>query len=201
MYKLSSSVKTSLGVGKIAMTQKRLFLLTEGRPGYVEIATFRDMEVGAAPAAPGLGGSAARADPRTLPPASHGPRLSLLTCQVGWDGTDLVGNALRAVGVPGGLPCVGEARERGAGSFFGGALGRRHRRSTDAAPRGLTGKGRTPAPALPGLTSPPQLPGGPCYLFCNDVSVPFPLEEPELSSSLILGLLFPGVFPKLVSGR
>uniref|UniRef100_A0A8D0V6S0 DENN domain containing 3 n=1 Tax=Sus scrofa TaxID=9823 RepID=A0A8D0V6S0_PIG len=44
VYKLSSSVKTSLGVGKIAMTQKRLFLLTEGRPGYVEIATFRDME-------------------------------------------------------------------------------------------------------------------------------------------------------------
>lgn len=42
---------------------------------------------------------------------------------------------------------------------------------------------------------------GPRYLFCNDVSVPFPLEEPELSSSLILGLLFPGVFPKLVSGR
>lgn len=107
MYKLSSSVKTSLGVGKIAMTQKRLFLLTEGRPGYVEIATFRDMEVGAARAAPGLGGSAARADPRTPSPASHGPRLSLLTCQVGWDGTDLVGNALRAVGVPGGLPCVG----------------------------------------------------------------------------------------------
>ncbi|XP_047639109.1 DENN domain-containing protein 3 isoform X4 [Phacochoerus africanus] len=44
VYKLSSSVKTNLGVGKIAMTQKRLFLLTEGRPGYVEIAAFRDME-------------------------------------------------------------------------------------------------------------------------------------------------------------
>ncbi|XP_020660207.3 DENN domain-containing protein 3 isoform X3 [Pogona vitticeps] len=45
VYKLSSSVKTSKGVGKIAMTQKRLFLLTEGgRPGYEEITTFRDIE-------------------------------------------------------------------------------------------------------------------------------------------------------------
>ncbi|XP_053414950.1 DENN domain-containing protein 3 isoform X1 [Nycticebus coucang] len=44
VYKLSTSVKTSLGVGKIAMTQKRLFLLTEGRPGYVEISTFRNIE-------------------------------------------------------------------------------------------------------------------------------------------------------------
>ncbi|XP_069882024.1 DENN domain-containing protein 3-like isoform X1 [Dipodomys merriami] len=44
VYKLSSSVKTSHGVGKIAMTQKRLFLLTEGRPGYVEISTFRNIE-------------------------------------------------------------------------------------------------------------------------------------------------------------
>ncbi|XP_076846706.1 DENN domain-containing protein 3 isoform X2 [Brachyhypopomus gauderio] len=44
VYKLSSSVKTSHGVGKIAMTQKRLFLLTEGRPGYVEITRFRDIE-------------------------------------------------------------------------------------------------------------------------------------------------------------
>ncbi|XP_045037482.2 DENN domain-containing protein 3 isoform X3 [Desmodus rotundus] len=44
VYKLSSSVKTSHGVGKIAMTQKRLFLLTEGKPGYVDIATFRDLE-------------------------------------------------------------------------------------------------------------------------------------------------------------
>uniref|UniRef100_A0A8C6HLT0 DENN domain-containing protein 3 n=2 Tax=Mus spicilegus TaxID=10103 RepID=A0A8C6HLT0_MUSSI len=44
VYKLSSSVKTNRGVGKIAMTQKRLFLLTEGRPGYVEIATFRNIE-------------------------------------------------------------------------------------------------------------------------------------------------------------
>ncbi|KAJ8386818.1 hypothetical protein AAFF_G00166130 [Aldrovandia affinis] len=44
VYKLSCSVKTSHGVGKIAMTQKRLFLLTEGRPGYVEITKFRDIE-------------------------------------------------------------------------------------------------------------------------------------------------------------
>jgi hypothetical protein len=47
VYKLSSSVKTNRGVGKIAMTQKRLFLLTEGRPGYVEISTFRNIEVSA----------------------------------------------------------------------------------------------------------------------------------------------------------
>ncbi|XP_062987244.1 DENN domain-containing protein 3 isoform X2 [Elgaria multicarinata webbii] len=45
VYKLSNSVKTNKGVGKIAMTQKRLFLLTEGvRPGYENIATFRDIE-------------------------------------------------------------------------------------------------------------------------------------------------------------
>ncbi|KAA0703402.1 DENN domain-containing protein 3 [Triplophysa tibetana] len=44
VYKLSNSVKTSYGVGKIAMTQKRLFLLTTGRPGYVEITKFRDIE-------------------------------------------------------------------------------------------------------------------------------------------------------------
>ncbi|KAM4704655.1 DENN domain-containing protein 3 [Rhinophrynus dorsalis] len=44
VYKLSSSVKTNYGVGKIAMTQKRLFLLIEGRSGYVEIATFRNIE-------------------------------------------------------------------------------------------------------------------------------------------------------------
>ncbi|XP_051721391.1 DENN domain-containing protein 3 [Ctenopharyngodon idella] len=44
VYKLSSSVKTSYGVGKIAMTQKRLFLLTTGKPGYVEITKFRDIE-------------------------------------------------------------------------------------------------------------------------------------------------------------
>ncbi|XP_061294447.1 DENN domain-containing protein 3 isoform X3 [Bos javanicus] len=44
VYKLSRSVKTNRGVGKIAMTQKRLFLLTEGRPGYVEISTFRNIE-------------------------------------------------------------------------------------------------------------------------------------------------------------
>ncbi|XP_075681804.1 DENN domain-containing protein 3 isoform X2 [Rhinoderma darwinii] len=44
VYKLSSSVKTNLGVGKIAMTQKRLFLLIEGRPSYEEIAVFRNIE-------------------------------------------------------------------------------------------------------------------------------------------------------------
>ncbi|KAM6910026.1 DENN domain-containing protein 3-like isoform 1-T1 [Xenentodon cancila] len=44
VYKLSSSVKTSRGVGKIAMTQKRLFLLTEGQPGFVEIAKFREIQ-------------------------------------------------------------------------------------------------------------------------------------------------------------
>lgn len=45
VYKLSSCVKTSLGVGKIAMTQKRLFLLTEGQPGFLEITMFRDVQV------------------------------------------------------------------------------------------------------------------------------------------------------------
>ncbi|XP_075405326.1 DENN domain-containing protein 3 isoform X1 [Tenrec ecaudatus] len=44
VYKLSGAVKTNRGVGKIALTQKRLFLLTEGRPGYVEISTFRNIE-------------------------------------------------------------------------------------------------------------------------------------------------------------
>uniref|UniRef100_A0A673MSG5 DENN domain-containing protein 3-like n=1 Tax=Sinocyclocheilus rhinocerous TaxID=307959 RepID=A0A673MSG5_9TELE len=44
VYKLSSSVKTSYGVGKIAMTQKKLFLLTTGRCEYVEITKFRDIE-------------------------------------------------------------------------------------------------------------------------------------------------------------
>ncbi|XP_071396714.1 DENN domain-containing protein 3 [Centroberyx affinis] len=44
VFKLSSSVKTSRGVGKIAMTQRRLFLLTNGRPGYVEVAQYRDIE-------------------------------------------------------------------------------------------------------------------------------------------------------------
>ncbi|XP_072324413.1 DENN domain-containing protein 3 isoform X2 [Scyliorhinus torazame] len=44
VYKLSSSVKTNYGVGKIALTQKRLFLLLEGRPDYVEIAKFRDIQ-------------------------------------------------------------------------------------------------------------------------------------------------------------
>ncbi|TKS82005.1 DENN domain-containing protein 3 [Collichthys lucidus] len=44
VYKLSSCVKTSYGVGKIAMTQKRLFLLTEGRPGFLDITKFRDIQ-------------------------------------------------------------------------------------------------------------------------------------------------------------
>ncbi|KAM9839076.1 DENN domain-containing protein 3 isoform 2-T2 [Aulostomus maculatus] len=44
VFKLSSSVKTSRGVGKIAMTQRRLFLLTDGRPGYMEVAQYRDLE-------------------------------------------------------------------------------------------------------------------------------------------------------------
>uniref|UniRef100_A0A3Q4BRY1 UDENN domain-containing protein n=1 Tax=Mola mola TaxID=94237 RepID=A0A3Q4BRY1_MOLML len=44
VFKLSSSIKTSRGVGKIAMTQRRLFLLTDGRPGYVEVAQYRDIE-------------------------------------------------------------------------------------------------------------------------------------------------------------
>ncbi|XP_076137269.1 DENN domain-containing protein 3 isoform X2 [Alosa pseudoharengus] len=43
VYKLSCSVKTSYGVGKIAMTQKRLFLLTDGRRGFVDITKFRDI--------------------------------------------------------------------------------------------------------------------------------------------------------------
>lgn len=45
VYKLSSCIKTSHGVGKIAMTQKRLFLLSVGRLGFLEIAKFRDIEV------------------------------------------------------------------------------------------------------------------------------------------------------------
>ncbi|XP_077433006.1 DENN domain-containing protein 3-like [Vanacampus margaritifer] len=44
VYKLSSSVKTSHGVGKIAMTQKRLFLLPEGQPDFLEITMFRDIQ-------------------------------------------------------------------------------------------------------------------------------------------------------------
>ncbi|XP_068995549.1 DENN domain-containing protein 3-like [Embiotoca jacksoni] len=44
VYKLSSCVKTSRGVGKIAMTQKRLFLLTEGQPGFLDITKFRDIQ-------------------------------------------------------------------------------------------------------------------------------------------------------------
>ncbi|XP_056299493.1 DENN domain-containing protein 3-like isoform X2 [Pseudoliparis swirei] len=44
VYKLSSCVKTSLGVGKIAMTQKRLVLLTVGRQAFLEITKFRDIQ-------------------------------------------------------------------------------------------------------------------------------------------------------------
>ncbi|XP_029695039.1 DENN domain-containing protein 3-like isoform X1 [Takifugu rubripes] len=44
VYKLSSCVKTSCGVGKIAMTQKRLFMLTQGQPGFLEITKFRDIQ-------------------------------------------------------------------------------------------------------------------------------------------------------------
>uniref|UniRef100_A0A7N6BQH3 UDENN domain-containing protein n=1 Tax=Anabas testudineus TaxID=64144 RepID=A0A7N6BQH3_ANATE len=49
VYKLSTCVKTSHGVGKIAMTQKRLFLLTDGRPGYLEITKFRDIKIASTP--------------------------------------------------------------------------------------------------------------------------------------------------------
>lgn len=45
VYKLSSCVKTSCGVGKIAMTQKRLFVLTQGQPGFLEVTKFRDIQV------------------------------------------------------------------------------------------------------------------------------------------------------------
>uniref|UniRef100_A0A3Q3IWB8 UDENN domain-containing protein n=1 Tax=Monopterus albus TaxID=43700 RepID=A0A3Q3IWB8_MONAL len=45
VFKLSSSVKTSRGMGKIAMTRRRLFLLTDGRPGYVELQHFRKIHL------------------------------------------------------------------------------------------------------------------------------------------------------------
>ncbi|KAM8869502.1 DENN domain-containing protein 3-like isoform 2-T2 [Spinachia spinachia] len=44
VYKVSLCVKTSLGVGKIAMTQKRLILLTVGPQGFLEITKFRDIQ-------------------------------------------------------------------------------------------------------------------------------------------------------------
>ncbi|KAK7886368.1 hypothetical protein WMY93_025989 [Mugilogobius chulae] len=44
VYKLSSCVKTSHGVGKIALTQKRLFLVPEGRANFMEITKFRDIQ-------------------------------------------------------------------------------------------------------------------------------------------------------------
>lgn len=52
VYKLSSCVKTSCGVGIIAMTQKRLFLLPQGRPAFLEITKFRDIQVGWRPRIP-----------------------------------------------------------------------------------------------------------------------------------------------------
>lgn len=45
VYKVSARVKTSHGVGKLAMTQKRLFLLTDGPPSFLEITKFRDIQV------------------------------------------------------------------------------------------------------------------------------------------------------------
>lgn len=47
------------------MTQKRLLLLAEGRPGFTEICTFRDIEVRASP--PTLG--------EAVSPAPRGPRV------------------------------------------------------------------------------------------------------------------------------
>ncbi|XP_024122822.1 DENN domain-containing protein 3 [Oryzias melastigma] len=44
VYKVSARVKTSHGVGKLAMTQKRLFLLTDGPPSFLEITKFRDIQ-------------------------------------------------------------------------------------------------------------------------------------------------------------
>uniref|UniRef100_A0A4W3HR05 DENN domain-containing protein 3-like n=1 Tax=Callorhinchus milii TaxID=7868 RepID=A0A4W3HR05_CALMI len=42
--KVSNPVKTSCGLGRLALTQKRLFLLTEGHPYYKEIARFQNIE-------------------------------------------------------------------------------------------------------------------------------------------------------------
>lgn len=82
VHKLSSSVRTSRGVGRIAMTQKRLLLLAEGRPGFTEICTFRDIEVRASP--PTLG--------EAVSPAPRGPRVPRSSpcqlCQTGpWNST------------------------------------------------------------------------------------------------------------------
>lgn len=84
VYKLSRSVKTNRGVGKIAMTQKRLFLLTEGRPGYAEISTFRNIEVrpGLGPPAVGPPLLAAAVHPGPPPrPTFTLPPLSLPLCR------------------------------------------------------------------------------------------------------------------------
>ncbi|XP_067856286.1 DENN domain-containing protein 3-like isoform X2 [Heptranchias perlo] len=43
--KVSNPVKTSYGLGRVVMSQKRLFLLTEAHPYCKEIARFRDIEV------------------------------------------------------------------------------------------------------------------------------------------------------------
>ncbi|XP_072371450.1 DENN domain-containing protein 3-like isoform X2 [Scyliorhinus torazame] len=42
--KVSNPVKTSYGLGRVVMSQKRLFLLMEAHPYYKEIARFRDIE-------------------------------------------------------------------------------------------------------------------------------------------------------------
>ena len=85
VYKLSRSVKTNRGVGKIAMTQKRLFLLAEGRPGYVEISTFRNIEVRAGLWLPAVGRPYTQLllSPAPPPgPSFHSPRLSFCLCRM-----------------------------------------------------------------------------------------------------------------------
>uniref|UniRef100_UPI00358EBBC7 DENN domain-containing protein 3 isoform X3 n=1 Tax=Myxine glutinosa TaxID=7769 RepID=UPI00358EBBC7 len=44
VYKVSPSIKTSLGQGRLAMTQRRLFLLAEGKGSYIEVALYRNIE-------------------------------------------------------------------------------------------------------------------------------------------------------------
>ncbi|XP_078722492.1 DENN domain-containing protein 3 isoform X1 [Lampetra fluviatilis] len=44
VYKVSASVKTSMGQGRLAMTQRRLFLLAEGKNTYLEVGVFRDIQ-------------------------------------------------------------------------------------------------------------------------------------------------------------
>lgn len=69
VYKLSSCVKTSCGVGILAMTQKRLFLLPQGRPGFLEITKFRDIQVGR------------RLRVRILPWCQDSPAVPLCACR------------------------------------------------------------------------------------------------------------------------